>query len=204
MTAAQLPVEPCAALTGLPLPNLPGSDTSTVTASEVAGSGCQVAIEITDASDPRGGQPGNIGIDVTLPETWNGNYMAEGNGVYCSPASFVTLASDQGLAAGYAISQDDCGHTYSTNALISPWVTNSNPPPTLNWNRIDDFGPDRGIQLHLQQQAPVHQPVPADRPGPAWLGAVGSGLAVARHSATDPVITKDRRRRRHRSFVITR
>jgi Tannase and feruloyl esterase len=66
--------------------------------------------------------------------------MAEGNGVYCSPASFVTLTSDQWLAAGYAISQDDCGHTGYLNALVSPWVTNSSPPPALNWNRIDDFG----------------------------------------------------------------
>ena len=136
----QLPVEPCAALTGLSLPDLPGHDTATVTANEVAGSGCRVAIEITDTSDPRGGQPGMIGIDVTLPDTWNGNYMAEGNGVYCSPASFVTLAGDQWLAAGYAISQDDCGHTGFTNPLVSPWVTNSDPPPALNWNRIDDFG----------------------------------------------------------------
>jgi Tannase and feruloyl esterase len=137
---ARAPVVPCAELTGMYLPNLPGSDTATVTANEVAGSGCQVGIEITDTSDPRGGQPGNIGIDVTLPDTWNGNYMAEGNGVYCSPASFVTTADDQWLAAGYAISQDDCGHTGSTNALISPWVTNSSPPPALNYNRIDDFG----------------------------------------------------------------
>jgi Tannase and feruloyl esterase len=134
------PAEPCAALTGLSLPGLPGSDTATVSANEVAGSGCQVAIEITDTSDPRGGQPGDIGIDLTLPDSWNGNYMAEGNGVYCSPASFVTLADDQWLAAGYAISQDDCGHTGYTNALISPWVTNPDPPPALNWNRIDDFG----------------------------------------------------------------
>jgi len=133
----------CAALTGLPLPDLPGSDTATVTANQVAGSGCQVAIEITDTSDPRGGQPGLIGIDLTLPDSWNGSYMAEGNGVYCSPASFVTLKSDQWLAAGYAISQDDCGHTgipSPPNPLISPWVTNPNPPPALNWNRIDDFG----------------------------------------------------------------
>ena len=137
---AQLPVIPCAALTGLSLPGLPGGDTATVSAKEVVGSGCQVAIEITDTSDPRGGQPGDIGIDLTLPDHWNGNYMAEGNGVYCSPAAFVTLSDDQWLAAGYAISQDDCGHTGFTNPLISPWVTNSNPPPALNWNRIDDFG----------------------------------------------------------------
>ncbi len=130
----------CTALTGLKLPDLPGSDTATVTADYVADSGCQVGIEITDTSDPRGGQPGDIGIDLTLPDSWNGNYMAEGNGVYCSPAAFVTLSDDQWLAAGYAISQDDCGHTGFTNPLISPWVTNSNPPPALNWNRIDDFG----------------------------------------------------------------
>jgi Tannase and feruloyl esterase len=136
----QSPAEPCAALTGLSLPDLPGSDTATVSAAYVAGSGCQVGIEITDTSDPRGGQPGDIGIDVTLPDSWNGNYMAEGNGVYCSPAEFVTLADDQWLAAGYTISQDDCGHTGYTNPLISPWVTNSAPPPALNWNRIDDFG----------------------------------------------------------------
>jgi Tannase and feruloyl esterase len=139
-TVGRTPVVPCAALTGTYLPGLPGSDTATVTANYVSGSGCQVGIEITDTSDPRGGQPGEIGIDVTLPDTWNGNYMAEGNGVYCSPASFVTLSSDQWLAAGYAISQDDCGHTGSTNPLISPWVTNSSPPPALNYNRIDDFG----------------------------------------------------------------
>lgn len=66
------------------LPGLPGSDTATVAADYVSGSGCQVGIEITDTSDPRGGQPGDIGIDVTLPDTWNGNYMAEGNGVYRS------------------------------------------------------------------------------------------------------------------------
>jgi feruloyl esterase len=134
------PVEPCAALTGLSLPGLPRHDTATVSANEVAGSGCQVAIKITDNSDPRGGQPGMIGIDLTLPDSWNGNYMAEGGGVYCSPASFVTLSGDQWLAAGYAISQDDCGHTGFANALVSPWVTNPNPPPALNWNRIDDFG----------------------------------------------------------------
>jgi hypothetical protein len=138
--ALDAPAAQCAALTGLNLPDLPGSDTATVSANEVAGSGCQVAIEITDTSDPRGGQPGMIGIDLTLPDTWNGSYMAEGNGVYCSPAAFVTLKTDQWLAAGYAISQDDCGHTGFTNALVSPWVTNTNPPPTLNWNRIDDFG----------------------------------------------------------------
>jgi Tannase and feruloyl esterase len=139
-SAARLPAEPCVALTGLKLPDLPGSDTATVTAKEVAGSGCQVAVEITDTSDPRGGQPGDIGIDLTLPDVWNGNYMAEGNGVYCSPANFVTLTGDQWLAAGYAISQDDCGHTGYLNPLVSPWVTNPSPPPALNWNRIDDFG----------------------------------------------------------------
>jgi Tannase and feruloyl esterase len=140
INGARVPVEPCAALTGLSLPGLPGSDTATVSANEVAGSGCQVAIEITDTSDRRGGQPGSIGIDLTLPDSWNGSYMAEGGGVYCGPASFVTLAGDKWLAAGYAISQDDCGHTGFPNALVSPWVTNPNPPPALNWNRIDDFG----------------------------------------------------------------
>jgi Tannase and feruloyl esterase len=109
-----------------------------------------VGIEITDTSDPRGGQPGMIGIDLTLPDSWNGNYMAEGGGVYCGPASFVYLTSnpsatppitaDPWLKAGYAISQDDCGHTGFTNPLISPWVTNSSPSPALNWNRINDFG----------------------------------------------------------------
>ena len=98
--ARDAPAAQCAALTGLNLPDLPGPDTATVSANEVAGSGCQVAIEITDTSDPRGGQPGMIGIDLTLPDTWNGSYMAEGNGVYCSPAAFVTLKTDQWLAAG--------------------------------------------------------------------------------------------------------
>ena len=138
--AGLAPAVSCPSLAGLRLPGLPGADTATITANAVAGSGCQVTIEITDTSDPRGGQPGMIGIDLTLPDSWNGNYMAEGGGVYCGPAGFVTQASDQWLAAGYAISQDDCGHTGFTNALVSPWVTNASPPPALNWNRIDDFG----------------------------------------------------------------
>jgi Tannase and feruloyl esterase len=143
VSALDVSAEQCASLTGVPLTGLPGHDTATVTANYVSGSGCQVAMEITDTSDPRGGQPGLIGIDLTLPDSWNGNYMAEGNGVYCSPAAFVTLKSDQFLAQGYAISQDDCGHTgipSPANPLISPWVTNASPPPALNWNRIDDFG----------------------------------------------------------------
>jgi hypothetical protein len=137
---ATAPGEPCTALSGIRAPGLPGHDTATVTAAEVTGSGCQVGIEITDTFDPRGGQPGAIGIDITLPDMWNGDYMAEGNGVYCSPASFVTLSDDQWLAAGYVISQDDCGHTGYPNARVSPWVTNASSPPALNWNRIDDFG----------------------------------------------------------------
>jgi Tannase and feruloyl esterase len=140
-----VPVLACSSLSGISLPGLPPSDTATVTADEVTGSGCQVAIEITDASDPRGGQPGEIGIDLTLPDSWNGNYMAEGGGVYCGPAGFVTLAGDQWLAAGYAISQTDCGHTGYPNALISPWVVD--PSGGLNWNRIDDFG---YLSFHLE------------------------------------------------------
>jgi len=145
------PTQSCSSLNGLALPGLPRGDSATVGANEVAGSGCQVAIEITDVSDPRGGQPGMIGIDLTLPDSWNGNYMAEGGGVYCGPASFVTLTADQWLAAGYAISQTDCGHTGFTNALISPWVVNQDssqhPPLGLNWNRIDDFG---YLSFHLE------------------------------------------------------
>jgi hypothetical protein len=150
-SSARPPALACSSLTGLPLPGLPRGDTATVAANQVAGSGCQVAIEITDTSDPRGGQPGMIGIDLTLPDSWNGNYMAEGGGVYCGPASFVTLAGDQSLANGYAISQTDCGHTGFTNALVSPWVVNQDPtqhPPLgLNWNRIDDFG---FLSFHLE------------------------------------------------------
>jgi hypothetical protein len=145
------PALACSSLSGMSLPGLPQGDSATVAANEVAGSGCQVAIEIIDTSDPRGGQPGMIGIDLTLPDSWNGNYMAEGGGVYCGPASFVTLAKDQWLAAGYAISQTDCGHTGFTNALVSPWVINQDPtqhPPLgLNWNRINDFG---YLSFHLE------------------------------------------------------
>jgi hypothetical protein len=138
ITALDASAAQCAALAGVSLPDLPGHDTATVSANYVTGSGCQVGIEITDTPDPRGGQPGLIGIDLTLPDRWNGNYMAEGNGVYCSPASFVTLKTDQWLAAGYAISQDDCGHTgipNPPNPLISPWVTNSSPPPGTGHQR---------------------------------------------------------------------
>jgi Tannase and feruloyl esterase len=133
------------------LPDLPGSDTATVTANEVAGSGCQVTIEIADTSDPRGGQPGMIGIDLTLPDSWNGNYMAEGGGVYCGPASFVTLAGDQWLAAGYAVSPTRLrAHRLSERGGLAAGHqsgSHSASATRLNWNRIDDFG---YLSFHLE------------------------------------------------------
>ena len=174
-SASQMPVEPCSALTGLFLPSLPGHDTATVTATEITGSGCQVAMEIIDTSDPRGGQPGMIGIDLTLPDSWNGSYMAEGNGVYCSPANFVTLAGDQWLAAGYAVSQDDCGHTGFANALVSPWVTNSSPPPAVNWNRIDDFGFLAQHLAAVESKFVVHQYYSAGAHYSFWNGCSTGG-----------------------------
>jgi len=185
---ARMPVEPCAALTGLPLPDLPGSDTATVSANEVAGSGCQVAIEITDTSDPRGGQPGMIGIDLTLPDSWNGNYMAEGGGVYCGPAGFVTLGGDRWLAAGYAISQDDCGHTGFPNALVSPWVTNPSPPPRLNWNRIDDFGYLAHHLMAIESKVVIGDYYRAGAHYSYWNGCSTGGrqgLSEAQHYPTD-------------------
>jgi feruloyl esterase len=186
--APTAPAEPCAALAGLSLPGLPGSDTATVNANEVAGSGCRVAIEITDTSDPRGGQPGMIGIDLTLPDSWNGNYMAEGGGVYCGPANFVTLAGDQWLAAGYAISQDDCGHTGYPNALVSPWVTNPNPPPALNWNRINDFGYLAHHLMAVESKFVIDQYYGASTHDSFWNGCSTGGrqgLSEAQRYPTD-------------------
>ncbi|MER6976416.1 tannase/feruloyl esterase family alpha/beta hydrolase [Streptomyces carpinensis] len=169
------PSQPCEALTGLSLPGLPPSGTAAVTARQVAGSGCQVSISITDTSDPRGGQPGRIGIALTLPDRWNRKYMAEGGGVYCGPANFVTLAADRWLAAGYAISQDDCGHTGSTNMFTSPWVTNPSPPPALNWNRINDFGYLAHHQMATQSKFVIDQYYGAGARHSYWNGCSTGG-----------------------------
>jgi hypothetical protein len=151
-STTRAPVEPCAALAGLSLPD----GGSVANATDVPASGgipqyCSVGIQATYDADPRGGQSSVINIALTLPDTnWNGNYMAEGGGVYCSPDA---PATDQ-LAAGYATSTVDCGHAGTSadpqfpNALISPWVcqgyTSATPACTpdggLNWNRIDTFG----------------------------------------------------------------
>ncbi|MBV9472327.1 MAG: tannase/feruloyl esterase family alpha/beta hydrolase, partial [Solirubrobacterales bacterium] len=136
---ATTPVEPCAALTVVPLPD-GGRVTSAVDQPAANGTPayCSVSIEVTDASDPRG-LPGDINIDLTLPDTnWNGNFMAEGGGVY---AGTVAPATDQ-LAAGYATSTTDTGH--QEDPLTSEWVIN--PAGGLNWNRINDFG---YLSLHL-------------------------------------------------------
>jgi len=134
VSAVRMPVKPCASLTGMSLP-----DGGHVTgAAEVPAAGgipayCSVSMRVTNAADPRGGLPGDINIDLTLPETnWNGRYMAEGGGVY---AGTVAPATDQ-LAAGYATSTTDTGHQESP--LTSLWVIN--PAGGLNWNRINDFG----------------------------------------------------------------
>src|SRR5262249_12732717 len=75
------PAVPCAALTGLVLPDLPGSDTATLSSNQVPGSGDQAAIESPDTSDPPRRQPGNIGTGLRQPDTWNGSYRAEGGGL---------------------------------------------------------------------------------------------------------------------------
>lgn len=100
---------------------------------------CSVSMEVVDSSDPRGGLPGDVTIDLTLPDTnWNGSYMAEGGGVY---AGTVSPATDQ-LAAGYATSTTDTGH--EEDPFTSEWVIN--PSGGLNWNRINDFG---YLSLHM-------------------------------------------------------
>ncbi|MBV9836471.1 MAG: tannase/feruloyl esterase family alpha/beta hydrolase [Solirubrobacterales bacterium] len=138
--AGRAPVEPCAALATLSLPS--GGHVTYATDVPAAGgvpAYCNMQVEVIDSSDPRGGLPGDIHIDLTLPDTnWHGNYMAEGGGVYCNPA---TPATDQ-LAAGYATSTTDCGH--QELLLTSHWVTN--PTGGLNWSRINDFG---FLAMHL-------------------------------------------------------
>ena len=79
---------------------------------------CSVEIEVPDLS--RGGLPGLVTIDLTMPNTgWNGKYMAEGGGVY---AGTVAPATDQ-LAAGYATSTTDTGH--QEDPFTSWWVGDS-------------------------------------------------------------------------------
>ena len=139
--SARTPVEPCAQLSTLALPS--GGHVTSATDIPAAGSTpayCSVMILVVDNSDPRGGLPGAINIGVALPDSnWNGNYMAEGGGVYCNP---ITGPPTDQLPAGYATSNTDCGH--QEFALTSHWVTN--PAGGLNWNRIDDFG---YVAMHL-------------------------------------------------------
>lgn len=132
------PVQPCSqlmSLTGLPYS---GVITSAVDQPNSTPPYCQVEISVVDASDPRG-LPGDTNIFLTLPDNnWNGNYMAEGGGVY---AGTVSPATDQ-LAAGYATSTTDTGH--EEDPLTSDWVIDPaggvDGSQGINWNRVNDFG----------------------------------------------------------------
>jgi hypothetical protein len=138
VAAGRTPVQPCSALLTMSLPE----GGHVVSANDQSASGstpayCSVSIEVVDSS--RGGLPGDVTIDLTMPDTnWNGDYMAEGGGVY---AGTVSPATDQ-LAAGYATSTTDTGH--EEDPFTSFWVID--PLGGLNWSRIDDFG---FASLHL-------------------------------------------------------
>ncbi|MBV9593694.1 MAG: tannase/feruloyl esterase family alpha/beta hydrolase [Actinobacteria bacterium] len=139
MQTARTPVEPCATLMSL---SLPDGGHVTSAADEPAANGlpayCSVSITVTDTSDDRG-LPGDTNIFLTLPDNnWNGSFMAEGGGVYAGTASPPT---DQ-LAAGYAASTTDTGH--QEDPLSSEWVIDplgsTDGSDGINWNRVNDFG----------------------------------------------------------------
>ncbi|MBV9805022.1 MAG: tannase/feruloyl esterase family alpha/beta hydrolase [Solirubrobacterales bacterium] len=122
--------------------SLPDGGQVTSAADEPAANGlpayCSVSITVPDASDDRG-LPGDTNIFLTLPDdNWNGNFMAEGGGVYAGTA---TPPTDQ-LAAGYAASTTDTGH--QEDPLTSEWVIDPLAPADgsdgINWNRVNDFG----------------------------------------------------------------
>ena len=72
---------------------------------------CRIAATLTPSSDS------DIKIEVWLPTTaWNGKFIAAGNGGWAGSISYQGMA--QMLAAGYATTSTDTGHTGNGGAFI--------------------------------------------------------------------------------------
>jgi len=63
---------------------------------------CRVAAVLSPSDDSE------IGMELWLPENWNGKFLALGNGGWAGSISFSAMA--QGLQAGYAVASNDTGH----------------------------------------------------------------------------------------------
>jgi len=92
-------------------------DTVTVTAAESRAAGaveqgfgpalslpahCRVAAVLRPSDDSE------IGMELWLPEDWNGKFLAVGNGGWAGSISFPAMAG--GVQAGYAVASNDTGH----------------------------------------------------------------------------------------------
>jgi len=70
---------------------------------------CRIAAVLTPRPDSR------IGMEVWMPDDWNGNFLALGNGGWAGSISRAAMAT--GLAAGFAVASNDTGHTGGSGAF---------------------------------------------------------------------------------------
>ena len=91
------PTLPGAIAPSKPIPNLPAF--------------CRVQITSSPTSDS------SIGIEVWLPENWNGKYLQSGNGGFAGVVPYTSLAVD--IQRGYAAAGTDDGHADPINTDAS-------------------------------------------------------------------------------------
>ena len=91
------PTLPGATTPPAPIPNLPAF--------------CRVQITSSPTSDS------SIGIEVWLPENWNGKYLQSGNGGFAGVVPYTSLAID--IQRGYAAAGTDDGHADPVNTDAS-------------------------------------------------------------------------------------
>jgi hypothetical protein len=91
------PTLPGATTPATPIPNLPAF--------------CRVEITSSPTSDS------SIGIEVWLPQNWNGKYLQSGNGGFAGIVPYSSLARD--IQRGYAAAGTDDGHADPVNTDAS-------------------------------------------------------------------------------------
>lgn len=162
---------------------------------------CRVALTLTPSGDS------DIRMELWLPEsTWNGKYMAVGNGAFSGDVRYTAMTDP--LGRGYAVSSTDTGHTGNTGSFAL-----GHPEKVIDfgWRAVHEMAVQSKILVAAYYADPLRysywsgcsaggrqgmvaaQKFPGDfngiiagAPGLDWTGRAAAALRIATHLEANP------------------